>query len=133
MRLINRKSRKDEYPVRRVAVNTFYMGETEVTQELWKAVMGQNISANQNPKAPVEMVSWNDCQLFIEKLNQLTGMAFRLPTEAEWEFAARGGAFSGHWLFAGDDFLDGFRRREAEHAQAHHQCQYQCQNLFHVV
>jgi formylglycine-generating enzyme required for sulfatase activity len=102
-----RKSRKDEYPVRRVAVNTFYMGETEVTQELWKAVMGQNISANQNPKAPVEMVSWNDCQLFIEKLNQLTGMAFRLPTEAEWEFAARGGAFSGHWLFAGDDFLDG--------------------------
>ena len=45
-----RKSRKDEYPVRRVAVNTFYMGETEVTQELWKAVMGQNISANQNPK-----------------------------------------------------------------------------------
>lgn len=102
-----RKSKADEFPVHRVAVNTFYMGETEVTQELWKAVMGQNLSANQNPKAPVEMVSWNDCQQFIEKLNQLTGVQFRLPTEAEWEYAARGGAFAGHWLFAGDDFLDG--------------------------
>ena len=100
-------SEKDEKPSHCVAISTYYMGETEVTQELWEAVMGTNPSDFKNPKAPVEMVSWNDCQLFISKLNEITGFEFRLPTEAEWEFAARGGCFSGHWMYAGNDFLDG--------------------------
>ena len=70
----------------------YYIGETEVTQELWAAVMGNNPSRfTGNMQRPVENVSWNDCQTFIQKLNALTGANFRLPTEAEWEFAARGG------------------------------------------
>lgn len=101
------RSEIDEYPCHNVALNTFYIGETEVTQELWQAVMGVNPSNFRDPQAPVEMVSWNDCQLFLSKLNAITGMEFRLPTEAEWEYAARGGCLSGHWMFAGDDFLDG--------------------------
>ena len=102
-----RRSEIDEYPCHTVALNTYYIGETEVTQELWQAVMGTNPSNFRNPKAPVETVSWNDCQVFLSKLNAITGMEFRLPTEAEWEYAARGGCLSGHWMFAGDDFLDG--------------------------
>lgn len=102
-----RRSEIDEYPCHNVALNTYYVGESEVTQELWQAVMGTNPSNFRNPKSPVEMVSWNDCQLFISKLNDITGIEFRLPTEAEWEFAARGGCLSGHWMYAGDDFLDG--------------------------
>lgn len=79
-------------PIHSVAVNTFYMGETEVTQALWKAVMGDNPSNRYvGNDFPVNMVSWKDVQDFINKLNKLTGKNFRLPTEAEWEFAARGG------------------------------------------
>jgi|GEM_PF-2055055 len=69
----------------------YYIGETEVTQELWEAVMGSNPSYFRGYQLPVELVSWNDCQTFIAKLNSLTGATFRLPTEAEWEFAAHGG------------------------------------------
>lgn len=72
--------------------NNYYIGETEVTQELWTAVMGSNPSHfTSSNQLPVEMVSWDDCQTFITKLNALTGRTFRLPSEAEWEFAARGG------------------------------------------
>ena len=82
----------DEKPVHSVTLSDYYVGETEVTQELWVAVMGSNPSWFQgNNQRPVESVSWNDCQDFIKKLNQLTGKEFRLPTEAEWEYAARGG------------------------------------------
>lgn len=82
----------DESPVHSVTLSDYHIGETEVTQELWQAVMGSNPSSfGGYPQRPVESVSWNDCQTFIEKLNQLTGKNFRLPTEAEWEYAARGG------------------------------------------
>ena len=81
----------DESPVHQVTLGDFNIGETEVTQELWQAVMGSNPSSFKGSKLPVERVSWNDCQTFITKLNQLTGQTFRLPTEAEWEYAARGG------------------------------------------
>lgn len=99
------RSELDEYPSHRVALSTYLIGETEVTQELWQAVMGKNPSNFKNPKSPVESVTWYDCQRFIAKLNQITGMEFRLPTEAEWEYAARGGVFSGNWMYAGSDEL----------------------------
>jgi formylglycine-generating enzyme required for sulfatase activity len=81
----------DEGPQRRVSVRAFQMGKTEVTQGLWQAVMGSNASGFSNCGAnrPVEHVSWNDVQSFIQRLNQQTGRRFRLPSEAEWEYAAR--------------------------------------------
>ena len=90
----------DEYPVHSVTLSDYYIGETEVTQELWEAVMGSNPSYFKgNNQRPVEMVSWEDCQAFIKKLNRLTGMEFRLPTEAEWEYAARGGKYSKDYVY----------------------------------
>ena len=87
-------------PVHSVTLSDYYMGETEVTQELWEAVMGSNPSYFKgNNQRPVENVSWNDCQEFIKKLNQLTGKEFRLPTEAEWEYAARGGKYSKDYVY----------------------------------
>ena len=81
-------------PAHQVTLSSYRIGETEVTQALWVAVMGNNPSHyTGDTNRPVESVSWNDCQEFITQLNQMTGMTFRLPTEAEWEFAARGGAF----------------------------------------
>lgn len=92
----------DEKPVRNVAVGNFYIGKFEVTQGLWRAVMGNNPSQFQSDdNFPVENVSWNDCQTFIAKLNQLTGRTFRLPTEAEWEYSARGGRMSRGYKYAG--------------------------------
>ena len=81
------------------------MGETEVTQALWKAVMGSNPSYFKGENLPVEQVSWNDCQEFIKKLNGLTGKNFRLPTEAEWEYAARGGNNSNGYKYAGSNTI----------------------------
>lgn len=89
-----------------VTLSDLYMGETEVTQALWKAVMGNNPSSFKGDNLPVESVSWNDCQEFIRKLNQLTGKTFRLPTEAEWEYAARGGNKSRHYKYAGGNDIN---------------------------
>ena len=99
----------DEKPVHTVTLTRdLYMGETEVTQALWEAVMGNNPSDPDFKGAsnPVEKVSYNDCLTFIEKLNQLTGRKFRLPTEAEWEYAARGGKHSRGYKYAGSNSLD---------------------------
>lgn len=82
---------KDEHPVHQVTLDSFYICKYEATQALWKEVMGHNPSHFVGNNLPVESVSWDDCQVFIRKLNALTGKNFRLPTEAEWEFAARGG------------------------------------------
>ncbi len=95
-----------EGPVHEETVSTFYMGETEVTQELWQAVMGSNPSAFTGSQLPVEQVYWDDCQSFIAKLNEQTGRKFRLPTEAEWEYAARGGNQSKGYKYAGSDNID---------------------------
>ena len=97
----------DEKPVHSVTLSDYYIGETEVTQELWEAVMGSNPSWFQGDnQRPVESVSWNDCQEFIKKLNQLTGKQFRLPTEAEWEYAARGGKYSRGYMYSGSNNAD---------------------------
>ena len=95
------KPYNNEKPTHQVTLSSYLIGETEVTQELWQAVMGSNPSEFPGNKRPVEKVSWYDCQEFIKKLNQQTGARFRLPTEAEWEFAARGGNRSNHTQYAG--------------------------------
>ena len=96
----------NQHPTHKVTLSTYYIGETEVTQELWEAVMGTNPSKFKGAKLPVENVSWTECQQFINKINQLTGRKFRLPTEAEWEFAARGGKSSKGYKFAGSNNAD---------------------------
>lgn len=94
----------DEKPVLTVKLNDFYIGETEVTQGLWKAIMKKNPSSSSiGNNYPVESVSWDECQTFIEKLNEKTGKNFRLPTEAEWEYAARGGKKSKGYKYSGND------------------------------
>ena len=88
-----------------VRVDDFAIGKYEVTQELWEAVMGNNPSYFKGARRPVESVSWDDCMAFIDKLNALTGASFRLPTEAEWEFAARGGNSSRGYRYSGSDSI----------------------------
>ena len=95
----------DEKPAPHVTLSSYHIGETEVTQALWEAVMGSNPSDFKGADRPVEQVSWDDCQTFIRKLNAMTGKTFRLPTEAEWEFAARGGNRSKGYKYSGGNTL----------------------------
>ena len=97
--------KSNEKPTHQVTLSDYYIGETEVTQELWKAVMGNNPSYHSGTQNPVDKVSWEDCQTFIRKLNQLTGKNFRLPTESEWEYAARGGKKSRGYKYAGSNTI----------------------------
>ena len=95
-----------EEPAHQVTLtNDYYIGKYEVTQALWKAVMGNNPSGFKGDDLPVEQVSWDDCQEFISKLNSITGKTFRLPTEAEWEYAARGGKKSRGYQYSGSNNL----------------------------
>ena len=96
----------DEKPAHNVTLRDYYIGKTEVTQALWEAVMGNNPSWFKGENQPVEMISWNDCKEFISKLNSLTGKRFRMPTEAEWEYAARGGSKSRGYKYSGSNTLD---------------------------
>ena len=91
IKLQNGRSYRYSKPPHEVHLSNFYIGKYEVTQEEWQYVIGTNPSHFYGAKRPVENVNWNDCQVFINKLNQITGKKFRLPTEAEWEYAARGG------------------------------------------
>ena len=101
-------ARENEKPAHKVTVDDFLIGETEVTQELWFAVMGNNPSINKSDigNLPVENVSWNDVQTFIKKLNEITGQQFRLPFETEWEFAARGGKKTTNKKYSGSDNVE---------------------------
>lgn len=89
-----------------VTLNSYYIGQTEVTQALWKAVMGDNQSTFVGDNLPVQNVSWYDCGDFVEKLNKLTGKNFRLPSHTEWAFAAKGGNKSKGYKYAGGNDLD---------------------------
>ena len=108
----------DEKPIHSVTLSDYYIGETEVTQELWEAVMGTTV-AQQRDKAypglslhgvgstyPMYYISWEDCQEFVAKLNEITGKNFSLPTEAQWEYAARGGNKSRGYKYSGSNTID---------------------------
>ncbi len=96
----------DENPTHRVTLSDYYIGKYEVTQEQWQAVMGKNPSNFKGSRKPVECVSWNECQEFIKKLNSLTGLNFKLPTEAQWEYAARGGNKSQGYKYSGSNNIE---------------------------
>ena len=95
-----------EFPVHNVLLDDYYIGETVVPQGLWNAVMRENPSRFNGDNLPVERVSWEDAQEFVKRLNHMTGRTFRLPTEAEWEYAARGGKKSQGYKYSGSDNLD---------------------------
>ena len=96
----------DEKPAHQVTVSSFHISKYQVTQAQWKAVMGNNPSNFKGDNLPVEQVSWIEVQEFINKLNAQTGKQYRLPTEAEWEFAARGGIKSKGYKYSGSDTVD---------------------------
>ena len=109
-------ARSDEKPIHSVTLNSYYIGRTEVTQALWEAVMGESFSQmilrkhlyslGKGNNYPMYAISWNECKTFISKLNAITGKNFRMPTEAEWEFAARGGTKSKGYKYSGSNTLD---------------------------
>ena len=96
----------DEQPVHSETVRDFYIGSTEVTQDLWETVMGKNPSYFKGGDLPVEQVSWDDCLEFCKRLSELTGRKFRLSTEVEWEYAARGGNRSRGYKYSGSNDIE---------------------------
>ncbi|PSW10733.1 sulfatase [Photobacterium sanctipauli] len=97
---------KSEQPARQVTVDSFYIAKYEVTQGLFESVMGASLSYFKDPDVPVNNISWQQANFFVDKLNELTGANYRLPTEAEWEFAARGGNESKGYTFSGSNNID---------------------------
>lgn len=113
------EAEEDEKPVHEVTLSNYYMGETEITQELWEEVMGTTIYeqvqkfgdngsqiAGAGPKYPMYKINVAECKQFIEALNTMTGLQFRMPTEAEWEYAARGGKYSQGYKYPGSNDVD---------------------------
>ena len=99
-------AKKAETPAREVTVNSFYISKFEVTQEIFESVMGSSMSYFPNPQIPVNNLSWQQAVYFVDQLNELTGENYRLPTEAEWEFAAKGGNKSEGYIYSGSNNLD---------------------------
>lgn len=96
-------SEMNEGPAHKVNLDSYCIGRYPVTQKQWTAVMGYNRSAQLNDEFPIAPVDWNECMLFVSRLNELTGLKFSLPTEAQWEFAARGGNRSKGYVYAGSN------------------------------
>lgn len=111
---------KIQWPVHMETVGSFLIGRYQVTQMEWYAVMGTYPSKFKGNNLPVESVSWDECQEFIRKLNDLTGKTFRLPTEEEWEYAARGGSRSGGFKYSGSDEIDTVAWYEGNSCQKTH-------------
>ncbi|WP_229115053.1 formylglycine-generating enzyme family protein [Bacteroides intestinalis] len=95
-----------EKPIHQVTLTSYYIGQFQVTQALWNTIMPNNPSRFKGDTLPVESVSYDDCNIFIKKLNEITGKHFRLPTEAEWEFAARGGTKSKGYKYSGSNNIE---------------------------
>ncbi len=110
----------DELPVHNVTLSDYYIGETEVTQALWEAVMGTNPGNESNARYAVNNVSWYDCQLFVRKLREKTGYDFALPTEAQWEYAARGGTQTSGYKYPGSNYLDDVAWYESNSSNTSH-------------
>ena len=103
----DRLSQSDELPVHYVTMREdYYIGQTEVTQKLWKEVMGYNPSVKKCPKRPVTNVNYYEVMEFLRRIDSITGMQFRLPTEEEWEYAARGGKYSKGYIYSGSKEVD---------------------------
>jgi len=100
------KARNREKPVHQVSLDGFYISRYELTQDIFTEIMGWNTSYFPCDKCPVNNISWSNIQLFVERLNSATGQKFRLPTEAEWEYAARGANKSQNFLFSGSNNID---------------------------
>lgn len=100
----------EEFPVRTIKLDSYYIGKYEVTQAQWKAVMGTDAyypyEAGKGDTYPVYFVNWNEAQAFCKKLSEQTGKKYMLPTEAQWEYAARGGNRSQHYKYAGSNNID---------------------------
>lgn len=97
---------RDEKPAHSITLSDYYLAQIEVTQELWQTIMDKNPSTLKGSNRPVHNVSWYDCMDFLEELNAVSGKNFRLPTEAEWEYAARGGNRSKNFKFAGSNNVE---------------------------
>ena len=117
-----------ESPVHSVTLSDYMIGETEVTQALWKEVMGDNPSRWKGDNLPVECVKWNDVTVFIQKLNKLTGKEFSLPTEAEWEYAARGGNKSQGYVFSGSNSINDIAWHSGNSANKTHEVKAKAPN-----
>lgn len=103
---IDSEADSDEQPLHQVVLNDFYISKYEITQAEWKSVMKNSPSYFKGDNLPVECVSYSNVQLFISKLNAKTGKIYRLPTEAEWEYAARGGNKNKGYKYSGSDDID---------------------------
>jgi sulfatase modifying factor 1 len=115
----NAESHEDEKPVHAVTVSSFYISKYLVTQAQWQAVMGNNPSYNKCDNCPVENISWEDAQAYCEKQSKVTGKDWRLPTEAEWEYAARGGNKSHGYIYSGSNNINEVAWNWDEHGKSH--------------
>lgn len=115
------EAKNSERPARMVTIDGFYISKYEVTQELFESVMGSSYSYFKDPQVPVNNLSWQQANYFIEKLNELTGEQYRLPTEAEWEFAAIGGNKSQNFAFSGSNNIDDVAWYESNAGNQAHQ------------
>ncbi|MCK9303239.1 MAG: bifunctional serine/threonine-protein kinase/formylglycine-generating enzyme family protein [Bacteroidales bacterium] len=102
----DKEAYQDEFPAHKVTLSDFNIGKYPITQKQWMAIMSNNPSNFKGDDFPVDSVNWDDCQKFIDKLNAKTGKTYRLPTEAEWEYAARGGIKSNCYKYSGANNTD---------------------------
>lgn len=102
----NYKIEDNEHPIHKVNLDNYFIGKFPVTQREWTAIMGYNNSAKKGDDYPVAPVTWYECDLFVKRLSKLTGLEFSLPTEAQWEYAARGGRKANDTIYAGSNYFN---------------------------